>query len=77
MSGMDAFAPDEIPTHVETRGVAKAGAPFLAAFGLGVLAGAFIALGAMLSMIGTAIGGAVLVGLVFWFVYLRPKQGSP
>ena len=22
------------------------------------------------------IGGAVLVGLVYWFVYLRPKRGS-
>ena len=55
MSGMDAFAPAEIATLVETRGVAKAGAPFLATFVLGVLAGAFIALGAVLStMIGTA-----------------------
>jgi len=54
MSGMDAFAPAEIATLVETRGVAKAGAPFLATFVLGVLAGAFIALGAVLStMIGT------------------------
>jgi len=51
---MDAFAPAEIATLVETRGVAKAGAPFLATFVLGVLAGAFIALGAVLStMIGT------------------------
>jgi len=48
MSGMDAFAPAEIATLVETRGVAKAGAPFLATFVLGVLAGAFIALGAVL-----------------------------
>jgi len=54
MSGMDAFAPAEIATLVETRGVAKAAAPFLATFVLGVLAGAFIALGAVLStMIGT------------------------
>jgi len=54
MSGMDAFAPAEIASLVETRGVAKAGAPFLATFVLGVLAGAFIALGAVLStMIGT------------------------
>lgn len=55
MSGMDAFAPGEIATLVETRGVAKANAPFLATVVLGVLAGAFIALGAVLStMIGTS-----------------------
>ncbi len=55
MTGMDAFAPAEIASLVETRGVAKAGAPFVTTFVLGVLAGAFIALGAVLStMIGTA-----------------------
>ena len=26
--------------------------------------------------IGNVIGGAVLVGLVYWFVYLRPKRDS-
>ena len=26
--------------------------------------------------LGNVIGGAVLVGLVYWFVYLRPKPGS-
>ena len=26
--------------------------------------------------IGNVIGGAVLVGLVYWFVYLRPKRGA-
>jgi formate transporter len=26
--------------------------------------------------IGNVIGGAALVGLVYWFVYLRPKRGS-
>ena len=55
MTGMDAFAPAEIAALVETRGVAKANAPLVATFVLGVLAGAFIALGAVLStMIGTA-----------------------
>ncbi|MGZ8629772.1 MAG: formate/nitrite transporter family protein [Actinomycetota bacterium] len=55
MSGMDAFAPAEIAALVETRGVAKANGPFVSTFVLGVLAGAFIALGAVLStMIGTA-----------------------
>jgi formate transporter len=54
MSGMDAFSPAEIAGLVETRGVAKAGAPFVTTFVLGVLAGAFIALGAVLAtMIGT------------------------
>jgi formate/nitrite transporter len=55
MAGMDAFAPAEIAALVETRGVAKANAPFVATFVLGVLAGAFIALGAVLAtMIGTS-----------------------
>jgi formate/nitrite transporter FocA (FNT family) len=26
--------------------------------------------------IGNVVGGAVLVGLVYWFVYLRPVRGS-
>jgi len=49
MSGMDAFAPAEIAALVQTRGVAKAGAPAVATFVLGVLAGAFIGLGGVLS----------------------------
>jgi formate transporter len=49
MSGMDAFAPKEIAQLVETRGVAKANAPTIPLFVLGVLAGAFIGLGAVLS----------------------------
>ncbi len=54
MSGMDAFAPAEIASLVETRGVAKAGAPALTTFVLGILAGAFIGLGAVLAtVIGT------------------------
>ena len=47
MSGMDAFAPSEIAALVETRGVAKANAPTVTTFILGVLAGAFIGLGAV------------------------------
>jgi len=55
MSGMDAFGPAEIAALVESRGVAKANAPFVATFVLGVLAGAFIALGGVLAtVIGTA-----------------------
>lgn len=49
MTGMDAFAPKDIAQLVETRGVAKANAPAVTTFVLGVLAGAFIGLGAVLS----------------------------
>src|ERR1700675_1840767 len=49
MTGMEAFAPQEIAQLVETRGVAKANAPVATTFVLGVLAGAFIGLGAVLS----------------------------
>ena len=49
MTGMDAFAPKEIAHLVETRGVAKANAATFPLFVLGVLAGAFIGLGAVLS----------------------------
>lgn len=65
MSGMDAFAPAEIATLVETRGVAKANAAFLTTFVLGVLAGAFIGLGAVLAtVIGT--GSTVGFGITRW-----------
>jgi formate transporter len=49
MAGHDAFSPSEIASLVETRGVAKAHAPALTTFVLAVVAGAFIALGAVLS----------------------------
>ena len=49
MTGMDAFSPEEIAQLVETRGVAKANAPTVPLFVLGVLAGAFIGPGAVLS----------------------------
>jgi formate transporter len=71
MTGMDAFAPKEIAALVETRGVAKAKAPALATFVLGVLAGAFIGLGAVLSttiLTGSAFGSGVgrwLAGIGF------------
>jgi formate transporter len=29
------------------------------------------------STLGNVVGGAVLVGLVYWFVYLRPSEASP
>jgi formate/nitrite transporter len=43
----DAYAPDQIFLRVEAIGVTKARAPALSAITLGVLAGAFIAFGAM------------------------------
>ena len=49
MAGMDAFAPGEIAGLVATRGVAKAKAGALATVTLGVVAGAYIALGAVFS----------------------------
>ena len=49
MTGHEAFSPGEIAGLVETRGVAKAGAPAVATFVLALAAGAFIALGAVLS----------------------------
>ena len=59
MSGMEAFAPKEIASQVETRGVAKANAPSATTFVLGVLAGAFIGLGAVLA---TTIGSGSTLG---------------
>jgi formate/nitrite transporter len=54
MAGVDNFSPVEIATLVETKGVAKANAPPLTTFVLGILAGAFIALGAVVATIATA-----------------------
>ena len=45
--GFDAFAPREIAERVETVGVTKARLPLLSTLMLGVLAGAFIGLGAL------------------------------
>jgi formate/nitrite transporter len=45
--GLDAFSPKEIAQKVESVGVAKARLPFLQTALLGVLAGAFIGLGAL------------------------------
>jgi len=45
--GTDAYAPAEIAARVEAAGVAKARLPFLQTALLGVLAGAFIGLGAL------------------------------
>ena len=47
MFGFDAFSPKEIAKQVESIGVVKARLPFLSMLMLGVLAGAFIGLGAL------------------------------
>lgn len=47
MFGFDAFSPNEIAEHVEAIGVGKARLPLLSMLMLGVLAGAFIGLGAL------------------------------
>jgi formate/nitrite transporter len=47
----DAFAPRQIAEHVSALGVAKARLPLLSLVMLGVLAGAFIGLGAMFNVI--------------------------
>jgi formate/nitrite transporter len=60
MTGHDAFTPGEIATLVETRGVAKASAHAITTFVLAVVAGAFIALGAVLS---TTVSSGSTLGL--------------
>jgi len=87
---LDAYSPKEIAARVESVGVAKARQGLLATAMLGVLAGAFIGLGALhyaLVMSDASPGfatarilGAVcftlglLVALVYWVVYLRPAR---
>ena len=51
---IDAFPPPKIAEQAETVGVSKAGLDFWTLFVLAVLAGAFIALGAMFSTTVTA-----------------------
>ncbi len=47
MFGLDAFSPKEIAEHVNNIGVAKVKLPLLSVLMLGILAGAFIGLGAL------------------------------
>jgi formate transporter len=69
--GLDAYAPAEVARRVESVGVTKARLPWLQTVLLGVLAGAFIGLGAMgfaLVRSDPTVGyalGQVLGGLVF------------
>ncbi len=69
--GFDAFSPKEIAERIESVGVVKARLPFLSMLMLGMLAGAFIGLGAMnfvLIKSDSSLGfvaGQVLGGLSF------------
>jgi len=56
---MDALLPAEMAARAETIGVRKAGMPFLQTFTLALMAGAFIALGAIFSTTVAAGAGAV------------------
>ena len=70
--GYDALLPPEMARKAEYLGVRKAETPFLKFFGLSILAGAFISLGAVFATT-TAVGGGelpygvnrLLIGLVF------------
>ncbi|HMW39159.1 MAG: formate/nitrite transporter family protein [Saprospiraceae bacterium] len=69
--GFDAFSPSEIAERIENIGVVKARLPLLSMIMLGILAGSFIALGAMfytlvISDAGLSFAaGRILGGLVF------------
>ena len=63
-SGLDALPPAEVARKAETVGIAKAGMPALDVFVLGVLAGAFIALGAIFATTVAAGGSALPYGVV-------------
>lgn len=52
--GFDAFSPAEIAERVENLGVVKARLPIISMIMLGILAGAFIGLGAMYSVVITS-----------------------
>ncbi|OGI38641.1 MAG: formate transporter FocA [Candidatus Muproteobacteria bacterium RBG_16_62_13] len=53
-SGFDAYSPAQMAARVESVGVAKAALPLVPLLALGVLAGAFIAFGAMLYILVVA-----------------------
>jgi formate transporter len=74
MAGMDAFAPAAIADLVRTRGVAKANAGVVSTFVLGILAGAFIALGAVLAtMVGA--GSQLGFGITRWLAGIAFSLG--
>jgi formate/nitrite transporter FocA (FNT family) len=66
-TGIDAYAPAEIAARVENAGIGKARLPVMSLMALAVLAGAFIAFGAMLYTLvmtgsGLGFGPARLIG---------------
>jgi formate/nitrite transporter len=71
MVGVDSFSPAEIARMVETRGATKAAVPAVTTLVLGVVAGAFIALGAVLATVvstGSTLGSGptrLLAGAAF------------
>ena len=62
----------QIAHLIEQDGVAKARLPLLKMAAIGVLAGAFIAFGAMFYTL--VVTGSGLVALTYWLVYLRPSD---
>ncbi len=74
MGGVEAYTPAEIARMVETKGVAKAGGAAFPTFVLGVLAGAFIAFGAVLSTI-VATGSEFGFGPTRWLAGLAFSLG--
>ena len=58
---LDAYAPTEIALRVREIGVAKAAMPVLTMFALAVLAGAFIALGALFYTVTMTTGSEAAV----------------
>jgi formate/nitrite transporter len=80
MFGFDVYAPKEIAARVEAVGLVKARLPFLAMLMLGIMAGAFIGLGALYFVLvksdpalsfatGQVLGGAVFsLGLILVIV---------
>jgi formate transporter len=74
MATVDAYSPAQIAALVDTRGVAKATAPYTSMFILGVLAGSFIALGGVLStIVGT--GSELGFGITRWLAGLAFSVG--
>jgi formate transporter len=62
--GLDALPPPEMARKAEQVGVSKAGMDALTMFGLAILAGAFIAMGAVFATVTTAGGSDLPYGVV-------------
>jgi formate/nitrite transporter FocA (FNT family) len=74
MAGHDAFTPGAIATRVETRGVAKAEVPAITMCVLALVAGASIALGAVLSTT-VASGSTLALGPTRWLAGIAFSLG--